>query len=129
MEQVWSDMKVLLVPSLWLEAWGIVVTEAQLRGIPVISSDAGAIPEAKLQIPVIIPVNPLTGERTTEGGYVIPEQNIAPWEMELTKLMTNKSWYEELAGRARNETVSWLTGIDETALESWLLESTRQRVA
>lgn len=31
----------VLAPSLWLEAWGMVVTEALLRGIPAIISDAG----------------------------------------------------------------------------------------
>ena len=55
MEQVWKKIKVLLVPSLWLEAWGLVVVEAQLRGIPVISSNRGGIPEAKLGIPHIFP--------------------------------------------------------------------------
>ena len=91
MEKVWSEIKVLIVPSLWLEAWGIVVIEAQIRGIPVISSDAGGIPEAKLQIPHIIPVKSITGERTPEDGYVIPEQDIEPWEQTLTKLMTERA--------------------------------------
>ncbi|KIW11002.1 hypothetical protein PV08_10301 [Exophiala spinifera] len=125
MEKVWSEIKLLLVPSLWLEAWGIVVVEAQLRGIPVISSDAGAIPEAKLGIPVIIPVNSLTGERSAEGGYAIPEQDIEPWKEAVTKLMTDKDWYEEIAERARTETASWLAEIDHNALESWLLKSTK----
>jgi len=125
MEKVWSEIKLLLVPSLWLEAWGIVVVEAQLRGIPVISSDAGAIPEAKLGIPVIIPVNSLTGERSPEGGYAIPEQDIEPWIEAVTKLMTDRNWYEEIAERARTETTSWLAEIDHNALESWLLKSTK----
>ncbi|KIY00057.1 uncharacterized protein Z520_03742 [Fonsecaea multimorphosa CBS 102226] len=122
MEKIWSEIKLLLVPSLWLEAWGIVVVEAQLRGIPVISSDAGAIPEAKLQVPDIIHVNSITGERTAGGEYVIPEQDIEPWKAALTKLMMDKNWYEELSERARTQTVSWLTKIDENALESWLLK-------
>ena len=36
-DEAWKGIKVLLVPSFWLEAWGIVVIKAQFRGIPVIS--------------------------------------------------------------------------------------------
>lgn len=34
-------MCLVLAPSVWLEAWGMVVTEALLRGVPCIVSDAG----------------------------------------------------------------------------------------
>lgn len=37
-----SRMSIVLAPSLWLEAWGMVVTEAMLRGLPVVVSNAGA---------------------------------------------------------------------------------------
>lgn len=120
MEQIWSEIKVLLVPSLWLEAWGIVVVEAQVRGIPVISSDSGAIPEAKLGLSVLVHINSLTGEGTEEGEYIVPEQDVEPWRVALTKLMTDKDRYEELSE-------SWLTKIDDKALESWLSQSTRPK--
>ncbi len=34
-------MDVVIAPSLWLEAWGMVVTEATLRGLPTVISDSG----------------------------------------------------------------------------------------
>ena len=36
----------LLVPSLWEETWGRVVSEAQFSGIPVLASDSGGLPES-----------------------------------------------------------------------------------
>ena len=38
--------KVLLVPSLWREAFGLIALEAALSGIPVLSTDHGGLVEA-----------------------------------------------------------------------------------
>jgi len=43
--------RVLIVPSVWQEAFGLVVTEAQLRGIPVVSTDVCGLVEAN-RVPV-----------------------------------------------------------------------------
>jgi len=50
---------VMLCPSIWLEAWGMVAVEGLLRGLPVLSSDAGGLPEAKLGTNYVLPVNPI----------------------------------------------------------------------
>ncbi len=42
--------RVLLVPSLWAEARSRMVVESMLRGVPVIASNVGGIPEAKLGV-------------------------------------------------------------------------------
>jgi len=118
--ELWSTIKVLIVPSLWFEAWGLVVTEAQLRGIPVISSNMGGIPEAKLGVPYTIPVTPLTGEQNAQGNYVVKDQNIKPWKDALEKLMTNSDEYMRVSNLARETTVGWLKNIGEDAQEKWL---------
>jgi len=120
MEDAWKDIKVLIVPSLWLEAWGMVVVEAQLRGIPVISSDSGALPEAKLGIPTIVPVNSLTGEHDEKGNYIIPDQDITQWVSALKSLMKSKRAYNSLSDQARQVTADWLTGQDVHGPEQWL---------
>ena len=116
-----DDIKILIVPSLWYEAWGIVVTETHLPGILVIASDAGAIPESMLGLPYIVPIKPLTGARDEDGGYIAPDQDVEPWAKTLEQLMTDKREYEKVSERSRNETVEWLTKMDETAHEKWLL--------
>lgn len=46
MDQVYAISKVVVVPSLCKEAWGMVATEANLNALPVIASDHGGLPEA-----------------------------------------------------------------------------------
>ena len=122
MEAAWQNIKVLLVPSLWFEAWGIVVVEAHLRGIPVISSDAGALSESMLSLEYIVPVNRIRGERDEEGRYTIPEQNIQPWVETLNKLMSVRAEYERVSDKVRTTTEQWLRDIDPNAVENWLTD-------
>jgi glycosyltransferase involved in cell wall biosynthesis len=42
---LFEQIDVLVVPSQWQEPFGLVVTEAMSAGIPLICSDAGAVPE------------------------------------------------------------------------------------
>lgn len=48
MADIWRQTKILLMPSLWFEGFGIVAVEAMLHGIPVLSSDAGALSSTNL---------------------------------------------------------------------------------
>lgn len=42
---LYADARLLLMPSVWEEAYGRTVTEAQLNGLPVLSSNRGALPD------------------------------------------------------------------------------------
>lgn len=121
MTEAWQAIKVLLVPSVWYEAWGIVVIEAHLRGIPVICSDAGALPEVMRNLAHVIPVKPINGARDSYGTYIVPEQEIEPWTKTLNELMSDRTLYENLAAEVRTKTVKWLQDMDETALKRWML--------
>jgi len=45
LEDLWSRVGYLVIPSIWYENAPLVVLEALARGVPVISSDAGGLPE------------------------------------------------------------------------------------
>lgn len=122
MEPVFDNMSVLVVPSLWQEAWGIVATEAQLRGIPVIASDVGGLAEAKRYVAPLVEVNCIDGRtRNQDGTYVIPEQDPKPWMHELDLLLTDKDRYEATSHMAYYTTRQWLRGFDVRGMEKYLL--------
>ncbi|EXK79083.1 hypothetical protein FOQG_16288 [Fusarium oxysporum f. sp. raphani 54005] len=120
-KDLWRDIKVLVVPSLWCEAWGMVVVEAHLRGIPVVSSNSGALSESMLGLDYIIPVNPISGERDESGRYTVPEQDVGPWVKAITKLMQDRPEYERVSATVRNKTKEWLKGNNEADIETWLM--------
>jgi glycosyltransferase involved in cell wall biosynthesis len=100
-----QHMTVLLAPSLWQEAYGMVVTDALLRGVPVIVSDQGGLEEAALGCAAaVVPVNPMqlpeagsesAGFRPSWQARVLPaEQDVAGWAQALQRLLGDRGMYE-----------------------------------
>ena len=98
--------RVLLVPSLWAEARSRIVVEAMLRGVPVLASDIGGIPEAKLGVDYLLPVRPIEryGPRLDEQMVPladVPPQDIGPWQAALARLLSDRAHYNELSRASR----------------------------
>lgn len=84
MKKIYKCAKVLLVPSVCEEAWGRVVTEAQISGIPVIASNRGGLPES-----------------VGNGGIIVPHDAIIDtWEKELSLIWDSEVAYSELSSKA-----------------------------
>ena len=64
-DDVLARTRVLLMPSLWYEGFGLIVMESMLRGIPVVASDSGGLIEAKRGTGYVIPVRT---DRAVPGG-------------------------------------------------------------
>jgi glycosyltransferase involved in cell wall biosynthesis len=124
-EQVLKKTRVLLMPSLWYEGFGLSVMEAMLRGIPVIASDSGGLTEAKLGTRFVLPVRPIKGYEPVfdEHGLpnpVTPEQDVEPWAEALKALVTERTLYEEESETSRESALRFVTGIQPQRMEEYL---------
>lgn len=126
-DELLKSTRILLVPSLWDEAFGMIVIEAMLRGIPVMASDVGGLPESKLGVEYLLPVDPI---RKYSGKMdarmvpepIVPEQNLEPWKSTLRRLLCDKDHYEDLAGRSWNAAAEFLKTLNIQDLEQTLHE-------
>jgi glycosyltransferase involved in cell wall biosynthesis len=124
-DEVLRRTRVLLMPSLWYEGFGLSVMEALLHGIPVISSDSGGLAEAKRGTGFVVPVQPIERFEPVfdEHGLpapVIPNQDIEPWAHALTALLTSASMYAEESRISREMALRFVDGIRPAQLEEFL---------
>lgn len=84
MRPIYGRTRLLLVPSQWEEAWGRLVTEAQVSGIPVLASDRGGLPES-----------------VGHGGVLVdPEAPPDTWLEALSRMWDDPDAYERLSQAA-----------------------------
>ena len=82
MRAVYSQARLLLMPSVWEESFGRTVVEAQLNGLPVLASRRGALPE-----------------NVGAGGLTLdPHEPVQAWAAALRKLLAG---YDEFSAAAR----------------------------
>jgi len=125
-DQVLKDTRILLVPSLWFEGFGLIVIEAMLRGIPVVASDSGGLPEAKLGTDFVIPVRPIERYEAAfdDQGLpraVLPEQDLAPWAEALEALFSDPDLYRRESATSREAASKFVSGLRPAQLEEFLL--------
>lgn len=113
-EEILGQTRVLLAPSLWYETFGYVVPEAMLRGIPVLASDIGGLPEAKLGVDYVLPVIP--GEFNT-NGFVTSPQDITPWSQALGELLADEDTYRECSRQSRQAALDFVGGVSVSPFE------------
>jgi len=128
-EEVLAAARVLLMPSVWYEGFGLIAMEAMLRGLPVIASDSGGLKEAKEGTGYVIPVRPVARyeqvfDDTLMPRAVVPEQDVEPWAVALRTLLENEREYWREAECSRQAALRFVSALDIADFERMLLQLT-----
>jgi enterochelin esterase family protein len=98
-DDVLSCTTILLAPTQTVEAFNVSCIEAMLRGIPVLTSDVGGMPEA-----------------TLGGGFVLPADDVVAWHGCVESLLADRGAYELHAGNCRRAAETFVHGLSITPL-------------
>ncbi len=83
---LYRNARILLVPSMWEESWGRVVTEAHCSGIPALASNRGGLPES---------VGP--------GGILVEhDAPLERWHAALSRMWDDQATYRALVTAAQH---------------------------
>ena len=124
-EEALSQARVLLMPSLWYEGFGLIAMEAMLRGIPVIASNSGGLQEAKEGTGFVIPVRPIERyEREFDENHmpkpVDVRQDMEPWKRALGDLLGDREIYQAESEASRRAAVQFVSSLRASQFEDML---------
>jgi glycosyltransferase involved in cell wall biosynthesis len=124
-DQALAGARLLLMPSLWLEGFGLIAMEAMLRGLPVIASNSGGLVEAKSGTGFVIPIRPIERFEPVFDETYMPKpidvpQDIEPWAEALRTLLTDRQTYETEADKSREVAIGFVSKLRAADFEEYL---------
>lgn len=128
-DDILARTRVLLMPSLWYEGFGLIVMEAMLRGIPVVSSDSGGLSEAKSGTGYIIPVETIRHYQPVFDEHAMPKpvvqpHDVKPWTGALAELLRDRAAYERESAASRAAAERFVGRLDAGNFERYLSDLT-----
>jgi glycosyltransferase involved in cell wall biosynthesis len=130
-DDVLARTRVLLMPSLWYEGFGLIVMESMLRGIPVVASDSGGLVEAKHGTGYVIPVHTIERYEPVFDEHAMPrpvirQNDASPWVNALRGLLGDRAAYRRESQASRAAAAGFVATLDAAALERYLLSLARR---
>jgi glycosyltransferase involved in cell wall biosynthesis len=121
-----SDTRLLLMPSLWYEGFGLITMEAMLRGIPVVASNSGGLEEAKRGTGYIIPVATIESYQPIYDEHSMPKPRLpvndpGPWVAAVCRLLTDRAEYGRESAASREAASCFVAGLDAGQMERYLI--------
>ena len=92
--EFYAATKLLLMPSLWNESFGLVAVEAMLNGIPVLASNRGALPETIGDAGRLFDI---PAKYTPETRELPTAKEVEPWVKTIIRLWDNAAEYDHLS--------------------------------
>jgi glycosyltransferase involved in cell wall biosynthesis len=117
--------RILLMPSLWYEGFGLTVMEAMLHGIPVIASDIGGLVEAKMGTPFVAHAPAIERYLPVFDEHSLPKPVIGPvdprpWEDALRALLTDGTLYDRVSAASREAALRFVGNLDAGRMPEFL---------
>jgi surfactin synthase thioesterase subunit/glycosyltransferase involved in cell wall biosynthesis len=124
-DDILSKTRILMMPSLWYEGFGLIVMEAMLRGIPVVASDSGGLKEAKQGTRYVLPVDAIERYEAAFDEHampkpVLPVNDVEPWVAALEELLTDREAYDRESIASRQAAQRFVQSFDSDAFEQYL---------
>jgi glycosyltransferase involved in cell wall biosynthesis len=123
--EIMERTRLMLMPSLWYEGFGLSVVEAMLHGIPVVSSDAGGLVEAKMGTGFVVPVSQIEryqaafDERSMPLPVISPAP-LEPWVEAVRTLLSDRVVYDRESTASQKAAQAFISGLDAGGLEGLL---------
>ena len=117
--------RILLMPSLWYEGFGLTAMEAMLHGIPAITSDAGGLVEAKMGTPFVVHTPAIERYEPVFDEHALPKPVIGPLDLEpwvdaLRALLTDRALYDRVSVASRAAALGFAGGLDAGRMLKYL---------
>jgi len=101
----YAATKVLLVPSLVRESFGLVAAEAMANGIPVLGSTRGALAGTIADAGFLFDI---PAQYTPESLEMPTEAEVEPWVETIVRLWDDAAYYDRWSAAARQRAQRWL---------------------
>jgi glycosyltransferase involved in cell wall biosynthesis len=124
-EEVFSQSRLLLMPSLWYEGFGLTAMEAMLRGLPAVTSNSGGLVESKADTGFVIPVHQITQweplfDEMHMPVPLLPDEDIELWTEALGALLCDRIVYETESELSRQVALRFVSGLHLEDFEAML---------